>query len=84
MDPSQAAYSSYAPQPQYEQPQRAPPVEEVFESYQNQVRSVFSLARDGSLQDIGPQLLSISQTLLGNAQVLGKPSLERQMPNKQN
>lgn len=72
MDPSQAAYSVYAPQPQYTAQQQLPSVEEFFDRYQNQVRTVFTLAREGSLQDIGAQLLSISQTLLGNAQILGK------------
>lgn len=75
MDPSQ--YSAYAPQPQYpaQQPQQQTSVEEVFERYQNQVRSIFSLVREGSLQDIAPQLLNISNYLLGNAQVLGRLEL---------
>lgn len=71
MDPTQA-YSAYTTQPQYAAQQQMPSIDEFFDRYQNQVRTVFTLAREGSLQDIGPQLLSISQTLLGNAQVLGE------------
>jgi hypothetical protein len=72
MDPSQAAYSAYAPQTQYATQQQAAPIEEVFDRYQNQIRTIFTLARDGSLQEIAPQLLGISQYLLGHAQGLGK------------
>ena len=75
MDPSQAAYSAYAPQAPYATQQQAAPVEELFDRYQYQIRTIFTLARDGSLQDVAPQLLSISQYLLGHAQALGKPYL---------
>ena len=71
MDPSQAVYPGYGGQAQYAVQQQAPSGEEFFERYQNSVRTIFTLARDGTLQDIGPQLLGVSQSLLGNAQILG-------------
>ncbi|KAK3705017.1 hypothetical protein LTR37_013534 [Vermiconidia calcicola] len=76
MDPSQSGgYPTYSQQTQYQsQPQQQPhtqPVDQAFERYQTQIRSIFTLARDGALRDVGSPLLDISHYLLGNAEVLG-------------
>ncbi|KAK3671021.1 hypothetical protein LTR78_009139 [Recurvomyces mirabilis] len=85
MDPAQsAAYASYQQQQQqqqqhqqqaqqYAQPQRqeAQAVDQGFNDYQSRVRTVFTLAQEGSLGDIGQHLLHISQYLLGNCEALG-------------
>lgn len=73
MDPSQSAtYNPYAQQPQYTPQLQIPSDEQAFESYQAQVRNIFTLARDGSLRDVGARLLEISQYLLGNVEALGE------------
>ena len=72
MDPTQSsAYTAYLQQPQYPPQQQAQPVDQAFDRYQNQIRTIFTLARDGALRDIGGQLLEISHYLLGNAEALG-------------
>lgn len=80
MDPSPPGYPGYAGQPQYSVQQQAPPMEEFFDRYSNQVRTIFTLARDGTLQDVAAQLLSVSQSLLGNAQLLGRKQTQRRLP----
>ena len=73
MDPSQSgAYTAFVQQHQYPTQQQAPPIDQGFDRYQNQVRTIFTLARDGVLRDIGTPLLEISQYLLGNAEALGR------------
>lgn len=73
MDPSQAgAYAAYVQQPQYQAQQQAPPIDQNFDRYQAQIRTVFTLARDGALRDVGPQLRDVSQYLLGHAEMLGE------------
>lgn len=74
MDPSQSAqagaYATYAPQ--YTPQQQAQPNDQGFDRYYAQVRTIFTLARDSSLRDVGQQLLEISHYLLGNSEVLGE------------
>lgn len=73
MDPTQsAAYATFAQQPQYNPQQPAAPVDHAFDRYQNQVRNIFSLTNNGSLRDVGTQLLEISYYLLPNAEALGE------------
>ena len=77
MDPTQSgAYAGYVQQPQY-QAQPQPSIDQAFDRYQNQIRTIFTLARDGSLRDVGGQLLEISHYLLSNAEALGKDSKHR-------
>jgi hypothetical protein len=69
------AYASYGQQAQYGNQQAAPTVDQAFNDYQSQVRSIFTLVRDGQLRDIGPHLLHISSYLLGHAEALGTSCL---------
>jgi hypothetical protein len=71
MGPSQSGqYSTYVQQSQYQsQPQQS--MDQDFERYESQIRTIFSLVREGSLRDIGGHLLEVSLYLLGNAEGLG-------------
>lgn len=73
MDPSHpAAYTAYPQQAHYAPQQQAQTTDEAFERYQTQVRTIFTMAHECSLRDVGTQLLEISQYLLGNAEGLGE------------
>ena len=73
MDPSQTGtYNPYAQQTQYTPLAPISPDEQPFENYHVQIRNIFTLARDGTLRDIGVRLLDVSQYLLGNVEALGK------------
>lgn len=72
MDPSQSgAYASYAQQSNYTTQTSAQNVDQAFNEYQARIRSIFTMAREGTLRDIGTHLLQISQYLTGNAEALG-------------
>ncbi|KAK3614127.1 hypothetical protein LTR56_027459 [Elasticomyces elasticus] len=78
IDPSQpGTYATYSQQPQpSHQPQYAvqPPeqsADEAFVAYNSNIRSIFGQVREGTLRDVGQQLLQISQYLLGNVETLG-------------
>lgn len=73
MDPSQSgAFTTYVQQPQYAAQQQAAPIDHGFDHYQTQIRTIFTLARDGALRDSASRLLDVSQYLIGNAEALGK------------
>lgn len=73
IDPSQSgSYAAYSQQPQYGSQQPAQSVDQAFNDYQSHVRSIFTAVRDGTLRDVGQQLMQISQYLLGNTEALGE------------
>ncbi|KAK3111563.1 hypothetical protein LTR53_013066 [Teratosphaeriaceae sp. CCFEE 6253] len=72
--PQAATYASYSQQTQQtqytvQQPEQS--ADQAFNAYNQNVRSIFLQARDGTLHDVGQQLLQISQYLLGNVEALG-------------
>lgn len=79
LDPAQSAVAyqqaygqsaHYAPQ--HHQPQQqAESVDQAFTRYQNQVRGIFTRAREGNLRETPEQLIQISNYLLGSAEALG-------------
>ncbi|KAI7249903.1 hypothetical protein KC335_g17445 [Hortaea werneckii] len=72
IDPSQGGqYAAYAQQPQYTAQQPTRTVDQAFNEYQTRIRSIFTLVRDGTLRDVGTNLIQISQYLMGNAEALG-------------
>ncbi|KAF2764124.1 hypothetical protein EJ03DRAFT_40439 [Teratosphaeria nubilosa] len=72
IDPTQAsAYATYTQQSQYNSSQSTSSGDQAFNEYQQRVRSIFTMVREGTLRDIGTHLLQISQYLLGNAEALG-------------
>ncbi|KAK5163486.1 uncharacterized protein LTR77_010668 [Saxophila tyrrhenica] len=75
IDPSHGAqYQNYVqqqPQPQYQQIQQQPTLDQGFDRYNDQIRTIFILARDGALRDVGGHLLDVSSYLIGNAEQLG-------------
>ena len=73
MDPIQPPdYNPYAQQTQYPAQAQVSANEQPFDNYQNQMREIFTLVRNGSLRDVGPRLLEVSQYLLGNVEPLGE------------
>ena len=87
IDPTQSGgYQAYVQQPQYTaQQQQAPNVDQAFNQYQMQVRSIFTDARDGSLRDVAARLVEISHYLLGNAPALGeRPAKPRRLAFRSN
>lgn len=80
LDPTQsaAAYQQaygqsahYGPQHHQPQQQQTESIDQAFTRYQNQVRAVFTRAREGNLRDTPDQLIQISNYLLGSAEALG-------------
>ncbi|KAK5720581.1 hypothetical protein LTR17_014837 [Elasticomyces elasticus] len=81
LDPSQpSTYATYSQQtqqtqaPQQQQYAVQPPeqsADEAFVAYNSNIRSIFGQVREGTLRDVGQQLLQISQYLLGNVETLG-------------
>ncbi|KAI7539547.1 hypothetical protein KC331_g9688 [Hortaea werneckii] len=72
IDPSQGGqYAAYSQQPQYTAQQQTRTVDQAFNEYQTRIRSIFTLVRDGTLRDVGTNLIQISQYLMGNAEALG-------------
>ena len=83
MDPAQPPdYNPYAQQANYPAAQISAD-EQPFDNYQNQMRQIFTLVRNGSLHDVGPRLLEVSQYLLGNVEPLGEDrrQLRSHMPS---
>lgn len=73
MDPSQpGVYHPYVQQAQFAPQLQVLSDEQRLENYHLQVRNIFTLARDGALQNVGAHLLEVSQYLLGNVEALGK------------
>ena len=73
--PQAATYASDSQQTQQtqytvQQPEQS--ADQAFNAYNQNVRSIFLQARDGTLHDVGQQLLQISQYLLGNVEALGE------------
>jgi hypothetical protein len=56
---------------QQQHQQSGPGYDQAFNDYQTRVRTIFTWVHDGTLRDVGQQLLQISQYLLGNAEALG-------------
>lgn len=76
LDPTQSgAYSAYAAA-QYT-PQSNQSIDQAFNNYQAQVRTIFSNVRAESLRDVGQLLMDISHYLLGNAEALGEHVLHQ-------
>lgn len=71
MDPTQSGAYSYATTTQYT-PSSAQSVDQAFANYQNQIRTLFTNVREGSLREVGGLLMDVSLYLLGNAEALGK------------
>ncbi|KAF2165186.1 hypothetical protein M409DRAFT_24571 [Zasmidium cellare ATCC 36951] len=70
MDPTQpGAYSAYAAA-QYT-PQSNQSIDQAFNNYQAQIRTLFTNVRAEQLRDVGQLLMDISHYLLGNAEALG-------------
>lgn len=73
MDPSQQVpYNPYMQQAQYTPQLQLHSEEQRLDNYHLQLRNIFTLARDGALQNLGTHLLEVSQYLLGNVETLGK------------
>ncbi|GIZ46491.1 hypothetical protein CKM354_000961700 [Cercospora kikuchii] len=70
MDPTQSGAYSYATTTQYT-PSSAQSVDQAFANYQNQIRTLFTNVREGSLREVGGLLMDVSLYLLGNAEALG-------------
>ncbi|KAM3422694.1 hypothetical protein BST61_g181 [Cercospora zeina] len=70
MDPTQSGAYSYATATQYT-PSSAQSVDQAFANYQNQIRTLVTNVRDGSLREVGGLLMDVSHYLLGNAEALG-------------
>lgn len=69
IDPTQSsAYSAYATQ---YTPQSNQSIDQAFNNYQAQIRTIFTQVREGSLRDVGNLLIECSHYLLGNAEALG-------------
>ncbi|KAI5367939.1 hypothetical protein Slin15195_G030730 [Septoria linicola] len=71
MDPTQPSAYSYATAAHQYTPSSAQSVDQAFATYQNQIRTLFTSVRDGSLRDVGSLLMDVSHYLLGNAEALG-------------
>ena len=65
-------YNPYGQQAHYPAQEQVSTNEQPFDNYQNQMRHIFTLVRNGSLHDVGPRLLEVSQYLLGNVEPLGE------------
>ncbi|CAK3979671.1 Hypothetical predicted protein [Lecanosticta acicola] len=69
IDPTQpSAYSAYATQ---YTPQSNQSIDQAFNNYQAQIRTIFTQVREGSLRDVGNLLIECAHYLLGNAEALG-------------
>lgn len=76
LDPAQSgAYPAYAAA-QYT-PQSNQSIDQAFNDYQAQVRTIFTNVRAESLRDVGQLLMDISHYLLGNAETLGEHVLHQ-------
>ncbi len=72
MDPGQAAqYQAYVQQPQYPPVPQQPTFDQGFDRYNDQIRTIFTLAHDGSLRHIDNHLLEVAAYLIGNAENFG-------------
>lgn len=75
LDPTSSAYSAYAAA-QYT-PQSNQSMDQAFNNYQAQIRTIFTNVRAESLRNVGTLLMEISHYLLGNAEALGEHVLCR-------
>ncbi|SMY21804.1 unnamed protein product [Zymoseptoria tritici ST99CH_1A5] len=66
MDPTQPTYSAYT---HYTPSNQS--ADQAWSSYQAQMRTIFTQAREGSLHEVGNLLLEVSHYLIGNAEALG-------------
>lgn len=62
----------FAPPSTYESQTPVPSIDQIFRDYQTRIRTVFTLAYEGSLRGIDTHLLQIAERLLGSAEALGQ------------